>query len=78
MKNAKLFQYGRSQAVCIPREFRFKGEDEVFVKQVGGAVVLIPKHDPWRPFLESLSEFSADFMEARDQGIVTPRPSPDE
>ena len=41
MKTAKLFQNGQSQAVRLPKEFRFEGE-EVFIKKSGSAVVLIP------------------------------------
>jgi len=38
---AKLFQNGRSQAVRLPREFRFKG-DCVRVRRVGQGVLLEP------------------------------------
>lgn len=43
---AKLFTHGRSQAVRLPREFRFEGT-EVRVSRVGDKVILEPmKHDP--------------------------------
>ncbi|MGA9391299.1 MAG: AbrB/MazE/SpoVT family DNA-binding domain-containing protein [Candidatus Sulfotelmatobacter sp.] len=38
---AKLFQNGRSQAVRLPREFRFEG-DRVRVRRVGKGVLLEP------------------------------------
>ncbi|HXZ14225.1 MAG TPA: type II toxin-antitoxin system VapB family antitoxin [Candidatus Sulfotelmatobacter sp.] len=38
---AKLFRNGRSQAVRLPREFRFAG-DEVRIRKVGGGVLLEP------------------------------------
>ena len=38
---AKLFQNGRSQAVRLPKPFRFKG-DEVNVRREGDAVILEP------------------------------------
>lgn len=66
MDTAKLFRSGRSQAVRLPKEYRFDGE-EVFVKRVGEAVVLLPREDSWRTLYESLDSFSEDFMEARDQ-----------
>ncbi|MBA2442794.1 MAG: antitoxin [Rubrobacter sp.] len=66
MKKAKLFMNGRSQAVRLPREFRFEG-DEVFVKRVGNAVVLLPREGSWRTLFESLESFSDDFMEDRTQ-----------
>jgi antitoxin VapB len=40
-KTAKLFLNGRSQAVRLPREFRFEG-DEVRIRQVGDGVLLEP------------------------------------
>jgi antitoxin VapB len=46
LQTAKLFKNGRSQAVRLPKEFRFEG-DEVYVKRVGGGVVLLSKDDPW-------------------------------
>ena len=40
-KRAKLFWNGRSQAVRLPKEFRFEG-DEVEVRWQGDAVLLLP------------------------------------
>lgn len=63
MDTAKLFRYGRSQAVRLPREYALPG-DEVYVKRINGVVVLIPKdHDPWKSLVDSLDGFSEDFME---------------
>jgi antitoxin VapB len=68
METAKLFANGRSQAVRLPKEYAFSG-DEVYIKKVDGVVLLIPKADPWKPFLDSLSKFTDDFMaDGRDQG----------
>ena len=69
METAKLFLNGRSQAVRLPKEFRFEG-DEVFIKKVGDSVVLIPYHDPWNTLVLSLKMFSADFMENHKQPSV--------
>ena len=66
MDTAKLFKSGRSQAVRLPKEFRFDGE-EVFIKRMGEAVVLLPREDSWRTLYESLGAFSNDFMVERDQ-----------
>ena len=66
MKTAKLFQNGQSQAVRLPKEFRFEG-DEVIIKRSGNAVVLIPVHHSWDSLADSLNKFSADFMDNRDQ-----------
>lgn len=66
METAKLFQNGRSQAVRLPKQFRF-GSDRVYIKRIGDAVVLLPYHLPWKPLLDSLSLFSDDFMKERQQ-----------
>lgn len=66
METAKLFMDGHSQAVRLPKGFRFEGE-EVFVKRVGNAMVLLPRHESWRTLHESLEHFSDDFMEDRNQ-----------
>ncbi|CAN5394697.1 hypothetical protein BH23VER1_BH23VER1_13280 [soil metagenome] len=41
-KTAKLFMNGRSQAVRLPKEFRFEGQTEVRVHREGERVVLEP------------------------------------
>ena len=66
METAKLFQNGKSQAVRLPKEFRF-GSDRVYIKRIGNAVVLLPYQTPWETLLDSLSLFSADFMDERIQ-----------
>lgn len=69
MDTAKLFRNGRSQAVRLPKQYALPG-DEVYIKGIGGVVILIPKdQDPWQPFLNSLDRFSDDFLSyRRDQG----------
>ena len=66
MKIAKLFQNGQSQAIRLPKEFRFEGK-EVYIKKIGKVTILLPVKNPWGPFLDSLNKFSADFMETRGQ-----------
>jgi antitoxin VapB len=66
MDTARLFKNGRSQAVRLPKEYRFKG-DRVYVKRVGNSVVLIPYTEPWQSLFDSLSQFSDDFMADREQ-----------
>jgi antitoxin VapB len=72
METAKLFYSGNSQAVRLPREFRF-AEDQVYIKRLGSVVILLPFGDPWRSLLDGLDLFSADFMEVRPQGQVEAR-----
>jgi antitoxin VapB len=61
MMTAKLFENGRSQAVRLPKECRFSG-DEVAVNKIGDIVILMPKENKWSGFLSSLNLFSEDFM----------------
>ena len=68
MQTAKLFKNGRSQAVRLPKEYQFTG-DEVFIQKHGGAVILIPHEKAWEVFMEGVAGFSDDFMkDGRDQG----------
>ena len=60
MKTAKLFRNGQSQAVRLPKEFRFEGE-QVFIQRVGNAVVLLPVDAPFSTLFESLPLFTDDF-----------------
>jgi antitoxin VapB len=72
MKTAKLFLNGQSQAVRLPKEFRFEG-DEVFIKKSGSAVVLIPLANSWDSLFGSLEKFSNDFMADRGQPVQQKR-----
>lgn len=68
MQRAKLFMNGRSQAVRLPKEFQFKGDD-VLIQKVGDAVILVPRDKRWEVFIQSLENFTDDFMEGgRNQG----------
>lgn len=67
MMTAKLFENGRSQAVRLPKEYRFQG-DEVAINKIGDIVILMPKENKWNGLLSSLDMFSDDFMsEGREQ-----------
>ncbi len=66
MDTARIFQNGRSQAVRLPKEYRFEG-DQVFIKKVGDAVMLLPYQDGWQTLFDSLGQFSDDFMQTRQQ-----------
>lgn len=71
---AKLFRNGRSQAVRLPKEFRFSG-DRVRIRRVGKAVVLEPMAadvDAWLAALDRLGP--EPFMaEGRDQPVTPAR-----
>jgi antitoxin VapB len=70
---AKLFRNGRSQAVRLPREFRFEG-NQVRVRRVAEGVLLEPLiSDPneWFAELDRLNDRSF-FKKGRNQPL-TPR-----
>jgi antitoxin VapB len=66
MNTAKIFQTGRSQAVRLPKEYRFEGT-EVFVKHLGKGVLLMPTDDPWALLEASLDMFESGFEIKREQ-----------
>lgn len=70
---AKIFQSGRSQAVRLPKAYRFEGS-QVYVKRVGNAVVLIPQEQSWDTLFAACEAFTDDFMTERVQPPVQTRP----
>jgi antitoxin VapB len=72
MKTAKIFRNGQSQAVRLPKEFRFR-DDHVYVKKWGNVVLLIPTRDSWDSLAASLSKFTDDFLAEREQPPVQKR-----
>jgi antitoxin VapB len=63
---AKLFKNGASQAVRLPKEFRFDA-DEVYIKRVGSTVLLFPKNAAWDLMAHAIDNFDEDFMLERNQ-----------
>ena len=66
METAKIFKNGRSQAVRLPKEFRFKGK-EVFIRKEGSNIILSEKPDSWEEFFLSGNKPTSDFMQEREQ-----------
>lgn len=66
MKTAKLITNNENQTVVLPEEFQLDG-NEVYIKKIGNAIVLISKEKPWQIMFDSLEKFSEDFMESREQ-----------
>jgi antitoxin VapB len=69
MTTAKLFMNGRSQAVRLPREYRFEDQEEVLIKRMGDMVVLIPKSKWEDVYLDGIRSFSSDIEFDREQQI---------
>ena len=63
---AKLFKTGRSQAVRLPKDFRFEG-DEVRIRREGTAVILEPLSSDWQ-WLETLNrDIDDDFVQSASE-----------
>jgi antitoxin VapB len=63
---AKVFKNGASQAVRLPREFRFDA-DEVGIRRIGSAILLFPKDAAWDLMAQSLGRADEDFLTPRSQ-----------
>jgi len=63
-ETAKVFKTGRSQAVRLPKAFRFKG-NEVFIRKEGNRVILSEKPESWDDFFASPARVTEDFMTER-------------
>ena len=61
MMTAKIFENGGSQAVRLPKEYRF-AVNEAAVNKIGNIVLLSPKSDKWESVLQALDMFSEDYM----------------
>ena len=64
MKTAKVFKHGNSQAVRLPKEFRFD-DDEVLIKHSAGGVLLLPRKVSYDQIMAAVNQFKGKFE--RDQ-----------
>lgn len=69
MQVAKLFFNGRSQAVRLPKAFRFEGQSEVFIERDGERVILSSSKRPSiERLIAALDEF--DTFPERQQPVT--------
>ena len=67
METAKIFINGRSQAVRLPKAYRFEGS-EVYIKKTSEGVLLIPKNKSiWDIWEKNLMKYDEPFMIKRNQ-----------
>ena len=66
MDTAKVFKTGRSQAIRLPKEYRFN-VDEVIVNRVGETVVLYAPGKGWDLLASAYGKATPDFMQDRNQ-----------
>ena len=64
---AKLFFNGRSQAVRIPKAYRFEGVDEVIIRKEGDALVIAPVRKTWKSYADEAPPVGDDFMADRPE-----------
>ena len=57
---------GGFQSIQIPENFKID-DDKVYLKKVGNALFVIPFHNPWESLIQSVEDFTPDFMEKREQ-----------
>ncbi len=63
--SAKVFMAGKSQAVRLPKKFRFaEGCDEVAIRRVGRDLILSPRFADWEDFWANTSPLDDDVVEA--------------
>jgi antitoxin VapB len=66
VKTAKLFMNGKSQAVRLPKAFRFDSATEVYIRKEGDEVILSAKAPSWDAFFAAPSAFGDDFLTDRE------------
>lgn len=67
MDTAKLFTNGRSQAVRLPKAYRFEGK-EVYIKKVSQGILILPKDKSvWNDWEKNLKKYDKPFMGKRNQ-----------
>ena len=63
--SAKVFMSGKSQAVRLPKKYRFpEGCNEVSIRQVGNTLVLAPRYKTWEDLWANMEPVDNDFVEA--------------
>jgi antitoxin VapB len=65
---ARIFKNGRSQAVRLPKEYRFEG-NEVFIRKEGNDMILSPLPKSWDSFFKETPLPSEDFLPGRGEEI---------
>lgn len=66
MDTARILPSGQSQAVRLPKEYRFKGTD-VLIKHFGNGVLLLPIDKSWGMLDAALEKFEPGFQLQREE-----------
>lgn len=62
----EISKLGGKQTLSIPDDMKIS-DDKVFLKKVGNTILVIPYHDAWKNLIDSVNNFSEDFMDLRNQ-----------
>ncbi len=77
MQTAKLFKNGQSQAVRLPKQFRFLHGNEVYIKRQGSSVVLTPKEESkkamWDRMFAAIDKIGGEFPAREPQPSMQER-----
>ncbi|WP_339793172.1 MAG: antitoxin [Imperialibacter sp.] len=63
-----------TQLIGIPENLKIN-DNKAYLKKVGNVLYIIPFHDPWKSLIDSVNEFSDDFMTEREQSDQQKRES---
>lgn len=77
-RRAKLFKSGGSQAVRLPKEFRFNDEDRVLIYRQGSRVILESERRAWSPEFLALEGSAPEFPYPEEPPPADPGPDFDE
>lgn len=63
----KPFMNGRSQALRIPKEFRFDDEEDLFMRKIGDVLMVMPKSKVFDIFENAIRDYPEDAIPTREQ-----------
>ncbi len=73
-ESIRLKKQAGLQVIELPEQFNID-DDRVYLKKTGNIISIIPFHNAWQNFNQSVHDFSADFMEQRNQPPLQSRES---
>ena len=65
-QKAKIFNNGNSQAIRLPKEFRFESKEVIIRKVENGVLLMSQDKNMWENWFDNLDKFSEDFAKVLD------------
>ncbi len=75
--HARIFKSGGSQAVRLPKEYRFEGQDRVLIYRQGRRVILESERQSWSQEFLGLAGSARDFPYPDEPPAAEPGPDLD-